>query len=93
MKSEKRELKIEKCERSNLSTSWRYRLEELQAIAKMQATTEELHGSAKIPKLPTFVDGKDDIDSYLRRFERFASTNKWNKSSWASNLSALLVRH
>ena len=34
---------------------------------------------AKAPKLPSFVDGKDDLDTYLQRFERFAETAKWNK--------------
>ena len=29
---------------------------------------------AKAPKLPSFVDGKDDLDAYLQRFERFADT-------------------
>ncbi len=43
------------------------------------------------PKLPVFVDGKDDLDSYLERFERFARTRKWAKEEWASNLSALLT--
>ena len=37
------------------------------------------------------MDGKDDLDSYLLRFERFATTNKWNKDGWASSLSALLT--
>ena len=45
---------------------------------------------AKAPKLPSFVDGKDDLDAYLQRFERFAETAKWNKNGWASKLSALL---
>ena len=31
---------------------------------------------AKAPKLPSFVDGKDDLDAYLPRFERFAATAK-----------------
>ena len=31
---------------------------------------------AKAPKLPSFVDGKDDLDTYLQRFERFADTAK-----------------
>ena len=44
----------------------------------------------KAPKLPSFVDGKDDLDAYLRRFERFAETAKWKKDGWASKLSALL---
>ena len=45
---------------------------------------------AKAHKLPSFVDGKDDLDAYLQRFERFAETAKWNKIGWASKLSALL---
>ena len=44
---------------------------------------------AKAPKLPSFVDGKDDLDTYLQRFERLATTAKWEKTGWASKLSAL----
>ena len=47
---------------------------------------------AKAPKLPSFVDCKDDLDAYLKRFERFATTAKWEKTGWASKLSALLSR-
>ncbi|MEL7309413.1 MAG: hypothetical protein AAGK05_17185 [Pseudomonadota bacterium] len=43
------------------------------------------------PKLPTFVDRKDELDSYLNRFERFAKSNGWDKSTWSSSLSALLT--
>ena len=46
---------------------------------------------AKTPKLPSFVDGKDDLDAYLQRFERFATNAKWEKTGWASKLSALLT--
>ncbi len=46
---------------------------------------------AKGPKLPAFVDGKDDLDSYLKRFERFATINGWEKYEWATALSALLT--
>ena len=45
---------------------------------------------AKTPKLPSFVDGKDDLDAYLQRFERFATNAKWDKTGWATELSALL---
>ena len=45
---------------------------------------------AKAPKLPSFVDGKDDLYAYLQRFERFSDTAKWEKTGWASKLSALL---
>ncbi|KAL9963057.1 hypothetical protein ACROYT_G032222 [Oculina patagonica] len=46
---------------------------------------------AKTPKLPSFVDGKDDLDAYLQRFERFATNAKWEKNGWATKLSALLT--
>ena len=45
---------------------------------------------AKAPKLPSFVVGKDDLETYLQRFKRFAETAKWKKDRWASKLSALL---
>ena len=45
---------------------------------------------AKGPKLPSFVDGKDDLDAYLQQFERFATTAKWDRAGWAIKLSALL---
>ena len=36
---------------------------------------------AKTPKLPSFVDGTDDLDAYLQHFERFATNTKWEKTS------------
>ena len=35
---------------------------------------------SKAPKLPSFVDGKDDLDAYLQRFERFADKTNWNRA-------------
>ena len=64
------------------------------AQAKAEATRPKVSDSndtkAKPPKLPTFVDGKDDMDSYLSRFERFAEIQKWHKKSWPGHLSAFL---
>ncbi|RUS68454.1 hypothetical protein EGW08_023784, partial [Elysia chlorotica] len=37
------------------------------------------HSKFKMPKLPAFVDRKDDLDSWLLRFERFATTTGWPK--------------
>ena len=45
---------------------------------------------AKLPKLPSFCDGKDNMDAYLKRFERFAKNAKWPTEEWATNLSTLL---
>lgn len=51
----------------------------------------ETHRKVKAgPKLPFFDDTKDDIDSYLRRFERYSELQKWPKADWALYLSALL---
>jgi len=64
-------------------------------LARLAATngsgrTAERVDRAKALKLPVFVDGKDDLDAYLQRFERFAHTAEWHKTGWASKLSALL---
>ena len=64
-------------------------------LARLAATngdgrTVERDDRAKAPKLPAFVNGKDDLDAYLQRFERFADTAKWHRTGWASKLSALL---
>nr|XP_006821671.1 PREDICTED: uncharacterized protein LOC102808925 [Saccoglossus kowalevskii] len=45
---------------------------------------------AQSPKLPAFVDGKIELDSYLLRFERFATNASWHRDGWATKLSALL---
>jgi len=42
------------------------------------------------PKVPFFYESKDDIDSYLRRFERYSQLQKWPKKDWAFYLGALL---
>ncbi|XP_068755950.1 uncharacterized protein [Montipora capricornis] len=64
-------------------------------IARLAAASADGHPAdrvdrAKAPKPPAFIDGKDDLDAYLQRFERFAATAKWEKTGWASKLSALL---
>ena len=37
------------------------------------------------------MDGKDNLDKYLLRFERYASVAKWNRSTRATQLSPLLT--
>ena len=44
----------------------------------------------KASVLPGFVDGKDNLDSYLLRFEGYASIAGWERSDWATRLSSLL---
>ena len=42
------------------------------------------------PKMQNFSEGKDDIDAYLQRFERFAELCKWERRDLALHLSVLL---
>jgi nitrogenase molybdenum-iron protein alpha/beta subunit len=53
---------------------------EVQAVNTDGAVGEHHSGiaTATMPKLPQFIDGQDDLDSYLQRFERFAKSKKWN---------------
>lgn len=45
---------------------------------------------APSPKLPRFDEGKDNMDAYLDRFERYAQSQGWPEATWAISLSALL---
>lgn len=57
---------------------------------KSKPETKKTKPKVQIPKLPNFVENKDNIDSYLKRFERFATNASWPVEEWATNLSALL---
>ena len=64
------------------------------AMADLQRNERPRESNAvnkKGPKLPTFVDGTDDLDSYLQRFERYARINNWDRADWAVSLSVLLI--
>ena len=48
-------------------------------------------GSFQMPKLPYFVDGKDNIDSYVARFETYAQSMNWPLERYSLCLSSLLT--
>ena len=63
-----------------------HKLELLKAEAELaskghKSESNVVHTSAKVPKMPVFDDNRDDIDSYLRRFERYATSQKWHKEN------------
>ena len=62
----------------------------VEADVEIAKDKEARASHAKDPKLPYFDQGKDKMDSYLARFEKYAKANKWHKDRWALNLSALL---
>ena len=45
----------------------------------------------RTPPLPSFVNGKDNLDEYLLRFERYANVTKWNRNTSATQLNPLLT--
>ena len=60
-----------------------------QASASLAATPPPRNKDA--PKLPSFIDGKDELDRYLLRFECYAENASWEKDMWAIKLSVLLT--
>lgn len=50
-----------------------------------------LNYKVPMPKLPKFEETVDDIDSYIERFERFATTHQWKPEQRAVFLSPLLT--
>ena len=62
-------------------------------IARLNSATAATKSSAvkvKLPKLTPFNEAKDDIDSYLFRFERYVKAQNLKQEDWAMSLSALL---
>ena len=65
--------------------------DELERLEAQKALTQPRETiKAKAPKIPAFKEGKDEMDSYLLRFERYATAQKWEPDTWATGLSALL---
>ena len=65
--------------------------DELERLEAQKALTQPRETiKAKAPKIPAFNGGKDEMDSYLLRFERYATAQKWEPDTWATGLSALL---
>ncbi|XP_033728194.1 uncharacterized protein LOC117317492 [Pecten maximus] len=86
-----RELEKEREERA--VEEHRRRIEILTLEGKFNTKSEgDSHiSSMRGPKLTPFDEDKDNMDSYLQRYERYATTQRWDKSlHWATNLSVLL---
>ena len=45
--------------------------------------------SGRIPKLPVFCGGNDDMDSYLQRLERYAENEGWDADCYGTCLGSL----
>ena len=66
--------------------------EKLSSQKQVSTNGNEGHrSSARAPKLPAFNEERDDLDAYLHRYERYASSQGWSDQDLAINLSALLT--
>ena len=56
------------------------------AVCKVELEKQkaEKAAHARDPKLLYFDESKDKMDSYLSRFEKYATANEWKKSIWAA---------
>ena len=62
---------------------------ELESLSRLGGP-KSTKSNARFPKLQYFDEKKDQMDSYLTRFERYATACKWDPAMWALYLSALL---
>ena len=96
------QLKFEQVERENALREKELERQERAAVRAHEKEMRELHlahvkdespsvHKTKPPKLPPFDERKDNMDSYLNRFERYANNVKWQREEWACTLSALLT--
>ena len=88
-----KQLELDKLEQAKiLEIKLREREIELAEVKKASGISATVAPDIKVkhPKLPPFSEGKDSMDAFLKRFERFAEIAKWPKEEWATNLSTLL---
>ena len=52
---------------------------------------QQRNTNAKSPKLPSFNEQTDQMDSYIQRFERYARASQWRVEDWATSLGTLLT--
>lgn len=95
-----REREREKCEkereerekeREEREKERKHELEKLQHQSETLSTSRQTANPVLTPKLPPFAEGRDEMDSYLLRFEKFAQAAGWDEGQWAVSLSALLT--
>ena len=65
-------------------------LAKINSDSKTRLAAKSSDIKAKMSKLPSLNEERDNTGSYLKRFERFATNAKWPKEEWATNFSSLL---
>ena len=84
-------------EHAKLEAEKELSFKELELKVQEQASTSSVvapiprNRHAKSPKIPSFIDKKDELDSYLLHFEPDVQNASWEKNTWAIKLSAVLT--
>ena len=65
-------------------------LNEKGRIWPMIIKDQNSYSVSKTYKIPAFDENQNDMDSYLLRFERYATAQRWKRAQWATTVSALL---
>ena len=68
----------------------RIRSQETSMSREMNDSAYRPRNSGRSPKLPVFSEGKDDMDAYLQRFERYAEHEGWDANCYGTYLGSLL---
>ena len=73
-----------------LELTRQFELQRASFKTELEKQNSEKLAHARDPKLPHFEESKNKLDSYLSRFEKYATANRRDKIVWAAYLSALL---
>ena len=86
----KLELEFKKLELSKFKAASEHEDQEEEEDEDTGHTTALSKSKVRGPKLASFEESKDDIDSYIHRYEQYALVPGWKKDLWAVYLAALL---
>ena len=88
------EIELEKLkhsfERKHLELMGQLEVQRAKCKTELEKQKSEKLAHARDAKLPYFEESKDKMDSYLSRFEKYGTANKWDKNVLAAYLSASL---
>ena len=60
------------------------RLTEEGRIRLINSKDQNCSSVAKTPKIPAFDENQNEMDSYILRFERYATAQRWKKGQRAT---------
>lgn len=87
-----KQAKLEEEDRIKKIDEERYKrdMDILEKKKKLQDDKDQESKCMNRVKIPKFDESSDDMDNYIERFERVATIQKWDKTSWAVTLGTLL---